>query len=270
MVASASTASAQWFSSSSCGCAQPVVQTQCMQRVPITQQVMQKVAVTEYQQVKHKVRRPVTDVEYIEQPVTTYRPVVETRTRDIPVTTYQNVTECQTVTKNCGYWQTNWYRNHKVTPCEYDPSPTPLGWLNRTAYRMRSAFTPNMIARRQYVPQTVAQQVPVTRRVATQTIQKQQYQVTRYEPVQSTRKVAVNRVRWVEEEVVAMKPVTVMKNVPVTRTAWTWAPVGTAMAIVATENTATETGPSPEANMWWAHTPHPTNPIAAPENTTNG
>ena len=41
-------------------------------------------------------------------------------------------------------------------------------------------------------------------------------------------------------------------------------PVGMAMAIVATENTATETGPRPEANMWWAHTPQPRNPIAAP------
>jgi len=233
IVASASTASAQWFPSFNCGCAppQPIVQQQCMQRVPVTQQVMQQVAVTEYQQVKQKVKRPVTEVEYIEQPVTTYRPVVETRTRDVPVTTYQDVTECRTVTKNCGYWQTNWYRNPKVTPCEYDPSPGPMGWLNRTAYRVRSAFTPNMVARRQYVPQTVAEQVPVTRRVAMQTVQKQQYQVTRYEPVQSTRKVAVNRIKWVEDEVVAMKPVTVVKNVPVTRTAWTWAPVGTTMAV---------------------------------------
>ena len=47
-------------------------------------------------------------------------------------------------------------------------------------------------------------------------------------------------------------------------------PVGMAIAIVAIANTATETGPRPEANMWWAHTPHPRNPIAAPENTTNG
>ena len=140
MVASASTASAQWFSSSSCGCAQPVVQTQCMQRVPITQQVMQKVAVTEYQQVKHKVRRPVTDVEYIEQPVTTYRPVVETRTRDVPVTTYQNVTECQTVQRDLGGWQTSYQRVNKVTPCEYDRRPNLLGWWNRTAYSIRQSI----------------------------------------------------------------------------------------------------------------------------------
>ena len=42
------------------------------------------------------------------------------------------------------------------------------------------------------------------------------------------------------------------------------------MAMVATENTATEIGPRPEANMWWAHTPQPTKPIAAPEKTTSG
>ena len=47
-------------------------------------------------------------------------------------------------------------------------------------------------------------------------------------------------------------------------------PVGMAMAMVATENTATEIGPRPEANMWWAHTPQPTKPIAAPEKTTSG
>ena len=47
-------------------------------------------------------------------------------------------------------------------------------------------------------------------------------------------------------------------------------PVGMAMAMVAMENTATDTGPRPVANMWWAHTPKPTRPMEAPENTTNG
>ncbi|CAB4724808.1 unannotated protein [freshwater metagenome] len=46
-------------------------------------------------------------------------------------------------------------------------------------------------------------------------------------------------------------------------------PVGTAIIIVAIENTRTEIGPSPLANMWWAHTPQPTKPIAAPEMATN-
>ena len=46
-------------------------------------------------------------------------------------------------------------------------------------------------------------------------------------------------------------------------------PVGMAINIVLTENTATLTGPRPLANMWCAHTPQPMKPMAAPENTTN-
>ena len=87
-----------------------------------------------------------------------------------------------------------------------------------------------MVSTRQFVPQTCQIQVPITRRVATQTMQEQSYQVTRYEAVQTTQKVAVSKVRWEEKEVIAMRPVTVMQSVPVTRTAWTWAPAGTTMA----------------------------------------
>ena len=42
------------------------------------------------------------------------------------------------------------------------------------------------------------------------------------------------------------------------------------MNIVETEKAATATGPTPEANMWCAHTPHPINPIAIPEKTMKG
>ncbi len=45
-------------------------------------------------------------------------------------------------------------------------------------------------------------------------------------------------------------------------------PVGTAMNMVVSENTVTEMGPRPDANMWWAHTPQPMKPMAAPEKTT--
>lgn len=214
VLTSASAASAQWFSSPGCGCAtQPVAR-------PVAQTCYQQVPVTQYQQVKHKVRRPVTEVSYIEQPVTTYRPVVETRTVDVPVTEYQNVTEYQTRTTQSGSWQTNYHCRQKLTPCQYDPTPSPLGWLNRSAYRIRSAFTPKVVATRQFVPRTCTAQVPVTRRVAVQSVRQQTYKVTKYVPEQTTRKVAVNKVRWVEEEVVAMKPITVMQTVPVTRTAY--------------------------------------------------
>ena len=216
VLTTASAASAQWFPSAGCGCAtQPVAR-------PIVQSCYQQVPVTQYQQVRQKVRRPITEVEYIEEPVTTYRPVVETKTVDVPITQYQNVTEYQTRVQQSGRWQTNYHCRQKPTACQYDPTPSPLGWLNRAAYQVRSAFTPNVVATRQYIPQTCAVQVPVTRQVAMQSVQKQTYQVTRYVPEQTTRKVAVNKVRWVEEEVVAMKPVTVMQTVPVTQTAFGW------------------------------------------------
>ena len=47
-------------------------------------------------------------------------------------------------------------------------------------------------------------------------------------------------------------------------------PVGTAMIIVEMPNAVFATGPRPVANMWCAQTPQPMNPIAIPENTTNG
>src|SRR4029450_4034292 len=47
-------------------------------------------------------------------------------------------------------------------------------------------------------------------------------------------------------------------------------PVGTAMNIVDKANAEFATGPRPTANMWWAHTPQPMNPMAMPENTTTG
>src|ERR687892_521704 len=45
-------------------------------------------------------------------------------------------------------------------------------------------------------------------------------------------------------------------------------PVGTAMNIVDSAKAELATAPRPDVNMWWAHTPHPMNPMAIPENTT--
>lgn len=234
-------ASAQWFPSSNCGCS-------TARPVPVVQQCFRQVPVTEYQRVKQKVRRPVTEVEYVEQPVVRYRPVTETKTVDVPVTQYQDVTEYQTVTKQCGQWVTNYYCNPKLTPCQYDPRPTPLGALNRAAYRVRSALTPSMFARRQFVPQTIAQQVPVRRRVAVQTIQQRSYQVTKYVKEQTTQKVAVNRVRWVEDEVIALKPVTVVRTIPTTQTAWAMQPYGAPTATAWIPAPATTTALRPTAD----------------------
>jgi hypothetical protein len=44
-------------------------------------------------------------------------------------------------------------------------------------------------------------------------------------------------------------------------------PVGTAMNMVDRAKAEFATGPSPTANMWWAHTPQPMKPIAMPAKT---
>jgi hypothetical protein len=273
VLTTASAASAQWFSSPGCGCAtQPVAR-------PVAQTCYQQVPVTQYQQVRQKVRRPITEVEYVEEPITTYRPVVETKTVDIPVTQYQNVTEYQTRVSQTGSWQTNYHCRQKLTACQYDSSPSPLGALNRAAYRVRSAFTPNVVATRQFVPRTCTAQVPVTRQVAVQSVQQQTFQVTKYVPEQTTRRVAVNKVRWVEEEVVAMKPITVMQTVPVTQTAFGfnsyaptqtafgWNGYGTPAISYATPPTTISLAPTPDPVS--AATPVPTRAATRPADDIN-
>ena len=269
VLASTSAASAQWMSSGSCGCnaaparvsyAQPisscrsgacgaVTSASCapaMQAIPITQQCYRTVPVTEYQQVRQTVRRPVTEVEYIEQPQTVYRPVTETRTVDVPVTTYQDVVEYQQVSKQGGNWVTNYQARPKMSACDYDCRQNVFGMMNRAGYSMRSAFTPSMVATREFVPQTCVQQVPITRRVPQTCVQKQSYQVTKYVPETTTQKVAVNKVRWVEEEVIALKPVTVMKTISSgTQTAWTYAPAGATVLSAAPAAATTSIGLSP-------------------------
>lgn len=217
---------AQWFSSPNpCACAQPVVQP-CYQTVPVT----------EYQQVRQTVQRPVMTVEYVDQPVTTYEPVTETRTAQIPTVSYQTVTECQACTRNCGYWQTNYQCNPKISPCAYDPRPGLLGWMNRTGYTIRQAFTPNIIAQRQYVPNYVTTMVPVTRQVAVPGVQQVSYNVTRMVAKQTTQKVAYNRLSYVNEEVVVNRPVTVMRTVP----------IGSSIAFLPFGTTATALAPRPD------------------------
>lgn len=197
---------AQWLSvSNPCtSCLTPVVQP-CYRTVPVT----------EYRQVRQVVHKPVCETKYVNQKVTAYRPVTETRTVDVPTVSYEDVTECRTVYRNCGYWRTRYQCVNLPSPCEYDPRPDVFGWLNRTVYSIGATFTPRMIARREYVPQTVAQTVPVTRRIAHHGVKKVSYQVTRMVPYTTTRKVAVNTVRYVAQEIVRTHPVTVWRTVPI-------------------------------------------------------
>ena len=223
-----STAFAQFFPGSSfdpCAPARPVAVTaaigqQCVMTcqpaplVPVAQTCYQTVPVTEYQEVKRTVERPVVETRYVDQEVTAYRPITETRVAEVPTVNYQNVTDYQTVTRDMGQWLTHRECINRPSPCQYDPRPGLFGGLNRFGYSMRSAFTPNYRTRREYIPNYVAQTIPVTRQVAIRGSRQVTYNVTKMEPYKTTRKVAVNSVRMVAEEVTAMQPVTVMKTVP--------------------------------------------------------
>ena len=218
--------------------------------VPVAQTVYQTVPVTEYQEVKRTVERPVVETRYVDQEVTAYRPITEARVTEVPTVSYQNVTEYQTVTRDMGHWITQRECIPRLSPCQYDPRPGLLGGLNRFGYSMRSAFTPNIRTRRDYIPNYVAQTIPVTRQVAIPGTKQVTYNVTRLEPYKTTRKVAVNSVRMVAEEVTQMQPVTVMRTVP-TGTRLAYVPpatlgTATAAAPLGSQNAAVATGqPTP-------------------------
>lgn len=187
-----------------CCCCAPPPPVQCFQQV----------AVTEFRKVRQTVQRPVIETKYIDQPCTEYRTVMENRTVQVPTCTYQPVTEYRTVQRDCGQWVTNYRCRPEVSPCQYDNRPDLFGFLNRTGYSVRMAFTPRVWAERTYVPNVVCQQIPVTRHVAVQGTRAVNYQAARVVPITTTRKVAVNTVRMVAQEVVINQPVTVMKTVP--------------------------------------------------------
>lgn len=249
----AGTAQAQWRPFNNCNsCAPPpVIQSCCPQPVvqcpiPVTQTTYRQVPVTEYRPVNQTVMRPVTETKYVDQQVTAYRQVFDKKTVDVPYTTYQNVTECRQVQKDMGRWVTQRQCIPRTSPCNYDNRPTLMGWMNRTGYSMRMAFTPQYRTTRHYVPNVVTQNVPVTRQVAVHQTRKVTYNVARMVPYTTTRKVAVNSTRYVKTTVTAMKPVTVMRSIPTTRTAYVYPSnggfSGTATALLPTPEPYTSAG----------------------------
>jgi hypothetical protein len=185
-------------------CCPPVRVAACYQTVPVT----------EMRECRQMVQRPKIETKIIEQPVTEYRQVVETKTAEVPTCTYQNVTEMRSVQRDCGRWVTQTVCRPQMTPCQYDNRPDLFGFINRTGYSMRMAFTPQTWNERVYVPNVVTTQVPVTRQVAVRGTQTVNYQVSRMVPVTTTRKICINTVRMVSEEIVTRRPVTVFKTVP--------------------------------------------------------
>lgn len=191
---------------------------------PVTETVYQDVARVEYQPVQRvqKVAKVVTVME--DRPVTTYQTVNESRTVEVPTTIAQQVTEMQTVTCNQSYWQTHWQPVPKYSPCAYDSRPGLLGELNRMGYAMRNTFTPNYVARREFVPNVTAQQVPVTRTVHIPTTRQVTYNVAKAVPVTTTQKVPVQRMVYEDQTVTAYEPITTTQRVAVgTRTRMVYA-----------------------------------------------
>lgn len=220
--------------------------------------VMQDVKVTEYQPIKRTVSKPVVTTEYVDQMVTEMRPVSELKTVNVPTVDYQTVTEYRTVQKQVGYWATKNVPTGRVDAWQYDNRPNAAGFVNRSAYNMRNAFTPAYQQQRQFMPQTMTCTVPYCRKVAVNGMKQVTYNVTRMQPTQTTRKVAVNKVTYQTAEVTVMAPVQTVKTMQV-GTHVSYHPLGT---------TAVSSNPSTNPQSALAPTADPNNKAAAPRTAT--
>ena len=243
LVGAGSSAHAQAWQPSCASCApQPIVQ--CVQPQPC----YTTVPVTEMREYCQVVQKPVVETSYVDQQVTTYEPVIEDRETEIPTVTYQDVTECQQITRDCGYWTTQYQHRPKMSPCQYESQPDIFGCLNRVGYSVRSAFTPNYSVQHAYVPNVQTVNVPVTRRVAVHGTRKVNYRVTRMVPKTTTQKVAVNTVRMVSQQVVTRRPVTVYRTVPIGSAVATYSPLN---------SSTTASAPAPESGRREARRENP-------------
>ena len=130
-----------------------------------------------------------------------------------------------------------------MSPCQYDNRPGLVGWLNRSSYEMRMAFTPAVTYHRQWIPNYVTTQIPVTRYVAHQSVREVSYNVTRLEPHIRHQSVAYQKVNYVAEKIVVQRAITVWKEIPI-GTSVAWVPAGSVVG-----GTATALGPT--VTRWW-------------------
>jgi len=221
ILGTAEQATAQFYSGgcSGCGTAMPVAQTamaaECMPVQPVVATCYQTVPVTTYAREKQTVEVPYYKTEYEEREVTVMRPVTRQREVEVPTVSYQNVTEMRTMTRDMGRWQTNYQPVQKCSPCQVDPRPGMIGWLNRTGYSFRSAMTPSYTTSRQYVPNMVTCNVPVTRQVAVQGTRRVTVSETEMVAERKTEKVAVQRLAYRKEDVTVMRAQTAYRTVPI-------------------------------------------------------
>jgi hypothetical protein len=171
--------------------------------------------VTTYTREKQTVEVPTYETAYEDREVTVMRPVTRTRTMEVPTVNYQNVTEYRTVNKDMGRWTTSYHPIAKCAPCQVDPRPGVIGWMNRSGYSMRNAFTPNYTTSRQYVPNMVSCSVPYTRQVAVSGTRQVAVQETEMVAERKTERVPVQKLVMKREEVTVMRPQTAYRTVPI-------------------------------------------------------
>jgi len=201
---------------SSMSMAAPITAASCCTPIqPMQATCYQTVPVTTYAQVKQTVEVPHYETTMEERPVTVYRPVTTSREIDVPTVTYQNVVENKTVTRDMGRWVTNYHPVAKCAPCQVDPRPGVLGWMNRTGYSMRTAFVPNYTTSRQYVPSMMTCNVPSVRQVAVQGTKRVSVQETKMVAEVQKQQVAVQKLVMRKQDVTVMRPQTVMQTVPI-------------------------------------------------------
>ena len=209
---------AQYYSGgcSSCGTiTAPPVAASCTPIQPVYSTCYQTVPVTTYQREEKRVRVPYYKTAYREQEVTVYRPVTQAREIEVPTVSYQNVTEYRTVNRDMGRWVTRFNPVQKCSPCQVDPRPGFLGWLNRTGYSFRTSFMPNYTTSRQYVPNMVSCRIPYTRQVAVRGTRRVTVHDTKMVAEKKMERVPVQQLAYREETVTVMKPQTAYRTVPI-------------------------------------------------------
>lgn len=196
--------------------AAPITAASCCTPIqPMQATCYQTVPVTTYAQVKQTVEVPRYETAMEEREVTVYRPVTTSREVEVPTVSYQNVVENRTVNRDMGRWVTKYHPVAKCAPCQVDPRPGVMGWMNRTGYSMRTAFVPNYTTSREYVPSMMTCNVPTVRQVAVQGTRRVTVQETKMVAELKTEKVAVQKLVMRKEEVTVMRPQTAYRTVPI-------------------------------------------------------
>jgi hypothetical protein len=244
---------AQWGAAQDCSCSAPqqyfpapaqVVSTACQCMQPVTQMVSRQMQVTELHPEQRVEKRAVQRVKWVQQEATAYRQVMDTKVVEVPTVSYQPVTEMQTRTINKSRWQTITQPVPKMASCQYDNRPGMMASMNRMGYTMRTAFQPNFVTHRQFIPQVCQCKVPVQKMVAVQSTRQQTVSTARMEPYKTTQQVAQYYTDYEDYTVTAMVPKTVMKTVMEARTTMAFVDPHTGMAI-APQGTQTAAEPTP-------------------------